>query len=151
MKPIDYKILSHLRKNAIKPIPRIAKETGVPPSTIYEKIKRQYTEIIKKHITLLDFHALNFHTIVHFAISCNDGEKLEIKNYLLAHPRINSLHRINFGWDYLAEGVFRNFAEAEDFKTLIKKRFSPRMLECFNVVEELKKEEFLSQPEHFLE
>jgi len=149
MKSIDHEIISHLRMDARKPIPVISKEVGAPSSTIYEKIKRQYKGLFKRHVTLVNFQNLGYHTIVHFAISCKEGDRLELKRYLLDEPRINTLHRVNFGWDYLAEGIFKNFAEAEDFKTLLRGKFSPKTLECFNVVEELKKEQFLTKPEHF--
>ena len=149
MKEVDYKIIAHLRRAARKPIPLISKDVGIPSSTIYEKIKRQYKGVFKKHITLVNFQDLGYHTIMHFAINCKEGYGLELGKYLLEHPRINTLHRISFGWDYLAEGIFRNLAEAEDFKALIKEKFNPKIIECFNVIEELKKEEFLSKPEHF--
>ena len=149
MKQVDHRIIAQFRRDSRKPVPLISKEEGVPPSTIYEKIKRQYKGFFKAHISLVDFHAFGFHTIVHFAISCRETDKQELRRFLQEAPRINTLRRVNYGWDFLAEGIFRNLAEAEDFKSLIKGRFNPKMLECFNEVEELKKESFLTKPEHF--
>jgi len=149
MKPVDHRIIAQLRKNARKPIPKISKEEAVPPSTIYEKLKRQYKGLFKGYITLMNFQNLGYNTIMHFAISCNETNKADVKKYLLEHPRINTLYRLSFDWDYLAEGIFKNLEEAEDFKTITLDRFNPIKLECFNMVAELKKEEFLSKPEHF--
>lgn len=149
MKKNDYNIIAVMRDNARKSIPLLSRELGIPASTVYEKIKKQYKGLFKKYITLVNFQKLGYHTIINFAISCTENTREELTNYLIENSRINTLHRLNFGWDILAEGIFRNFAEAEDFKMLIKKRFKPIKLECFNVVEELKKEEFLTRLEHF--
>jgi DNA-binding Lrp family transcriptional regulator len=151
VKPIDYEIIAHIRNDTRRPIPAIAKATGVPPSTIYEKMRRQYKDVFKKHIALLNFHELGYHSVVHFAISCRENDRQELRSFLMEHPRINSLHRVNFGWDFLAEGIFKDLGEAEDFKTLLKARFCPRQLECFSVVEELKKESFLTSAKHINE
>jgi DNA-binding Lrp family transcriptional regulator len=151
MKPIDYELIAHIRSDARMPIPAIAKATGIPSSTIYEKMKRQFKGVFKKHIALLNFNELGYHSVVHFAISCRESDRQELKSFLMEHPRINSLHRVNFGWDFLAEGIFKDLGEAEDFKTLLRGRFSPRQMECFSVVEELKKESFLTSAKHINE
>ena len=148
MKAIDFEILAHIRRDAGKPVPKISKETGIPNSTIYEKINRQFRHIVKRRAALVDFSKLGFHSIVMFAISCREGTREEVRQFLIEHPRINTLHRINFGWDFLAEGIFRNLGEAEDFKAHLKEAFSPSAIEGFSVVEELKREQFLTSAEH---
>ncbi|MBW2988117.1 hypothetical protein DRJ48_02240 [Candidatus Woesearchaeota archaeon] len=148
LKGVDYEIIAHLRKDARKPVPLISKDVGIPCSTIYEKIKRQYRGIFKRHTTLLNFHELGYHSTVHFAISCKNGTREELRRFLMEHPNINTLHRVNFGWDFVAEAVFHNLGEAEDFKQLLVERFNPTHIESFNVVEELKRESFLTHPSH---
>jgi DNA-binding Lrp family transcriptional regulator len=148
MKEIDYKILAHIRNDAGKPVPKISKETGIPNSTIYEKVNRQFKKLVKRRTALLDFSNLGFHSIVHFALRCREGNKDEVRKFLIEHPRINSLHRVNFGWDFLAEGIFRNIGEAEDFRLEIEQKFSPYAMERFSVVEELKREQFLTDSKH---
>ncbi len=150
MKPADAKILSFLRRDARTRVPSIASTLSIPQSTVYEKLKKKLSRYIKKHVAILEFHKLGYHALVYITISCQYNHKKELQRYLTKHPNVNTLHKLNFGWDFIAECIFKDYAMVEDFKQELSQRFNTMQIETFNVVEELKKEAFLTEPEHII-
>lgn len=145
----DVKILCHLRNNARKKITEIADETGICATTIYDRVRGHEKKLFKKYVALLDFSKLGFYSTTNFAIKCSDVDRDRLHKFLLEHPSVNTLHKINYGFDFLAEGVFRGMKESIKFADTLRKDYKIENMHIFNVVEELKKEELLSKPEHF--
>ena len=145
----DIKILCHLRTNARKKITEIAGETGICATTIYDRVRGHEKKLFRKYVALLDFSKLGFYSTTNFAIRCSERDRERLAKFLMEHPSINSLHRVNSGYDFLAEGVFRDIKESTKFAELLKKDYQIEAMHLFNVIEELKKEELLSKPEHF--
>ncbi|HIH38137.1 Lrp/AsnC family transcriptional regulator [Candidatus Woesearchaeota archaeon] len=144
----DALIISHLRKDGRIKVTKIAKSTGIPVTTIYDRIQRPARNVIKRHVTLLDFEKLGLHAHSNVAIKVDRSHLHELESYLLGHPNVNSLSRINHDFDFLAETVFRNIAESEEFIGSLQEKFPISMLQKFPVVNELKKEAFLTDPSH---
>ncbi len=145
----DLEIMAYLRKNARTKITSISKQTKIPVTTIYDKVRAQEKRFIKKHVTLLDFPKLGFLANAHIAIKVEKDSRDDLQKFLFEKTNINTLYKTNFGTDFLAEGVFRNVSEIQSFIEDIEERFHTNEIKVFNIVEELKKEEFLSKPEHF--
>jgi len=146
----DLLILSHLRKDARKSLVALSKETGIPASTIYDRVNAHEKDVIKKYTALLDFKKLGYHGRVYVAIRLNDFEKRkELLEFLLNQKCINSLYRINLDYHYMFEAVFESLGEAESFVHEIEEKFGIDETNIFSVVEDIKREEFLTKPEHF--
>lgn len=146
----DAQILFHLRNNARKKITHISKGMGVPVTTIYDRIRsHQKKGIVKKHVTLLDFSKLGYNTTALIAMRIDREKRSELRDYLSKHPNVNSLYRVDVEHDFLVEMVFENMAKLHDFTDDAQDKFQIEELKIFNVIEELKKEEFLTKPEHF--
>ncbi|MCX6707563.1 MAG: Lrp/AsnC family transcriptional regulator, partial [Candidatus Woesearchaeota archaeon] len=73
---------------------------------------------------------------------CRDS----LKSYLLKEPIINSVYRINNGYDFMIEAFFRNVNEVHEFVEGLE-RFRVKNPEEYYVLEEIKKEAFMSDPE----
>lgn len=145
----DVIIISHLRNDARKKISKISEQINIPITTVYDKVRAHEKRFVKKYVTLLDFSKLGFMSSAHLALKIEKNSRDALQKYLLEMPNINTLYRINFGCDFLAEGIFRNSAELQDFTELIEEKFHANEIHVFNTIEELKKEEFLSKKEHF--
>jgi DNA-binding Lrp family transcriptional regulator len=144
----DAEILSHFRNNARKKITFISRDLNIPATTIYDKLRVHEKKYVKKHSTLLDFPKLGLHTKAHISIKTDKNSKEALQNYLMQQPNINSLSRLGFGSDFMAEVVFRNIGELESFSNALESNYNIEQLQIFNVVEELKKEDFLTKIEH---
>ncbi|AJF61977.1 TPA: Lrp/AsnC family transcriptional regulator [Candidatus Woesearchaeota archaeon] len=147
MKSKDYRIISHLRKNARVPLTKLSRETSIPVSTIFDRIKANEENIIVRHTTLIDFSTLGFHTRAHILVKVSREFRAEAGNYLQKHPNINSVFRINNGFDYMFEAVFRSIVELEGFIEKLDQKFKIEEKETYYIVEDIKKEEFMAEPD----
>jgi DNA-binding Lrp family transcriptional regulator len=146
----DLKILSHLRKDARMPLTKMSKQTSIPVSTLFDRLKIQEDKFIVKHTSLIDFTKLGFFTRANITFKIDRGDKESFKDYLLKHPSVNSVYRINNGYDFMLEGVFKQIVDMEDFIEKIEERFNVLEKNSFYIIEDLKREAFLSDP-HMLE
>ncbi len=143
----DLVIMSYLRQDSRSPLTEISRKTGVPVSTIYEKIKRTGPGIITRNTCLVDFTKLGFHARANLALQASIALKKELLDFLVKHCNVNSVYKINNGYDYLAECVFPNIKELEDFVDNVEMRFKVRKCETYFIIEDIKRESFMSYPQ----
>ncbi|MCX6709483.1 MAG: Lrp/AsnC family transcriptional regulator [Candidatus Woesearchaeota archaeon] len=139
----DVLILSHLRKDSRKSIALISRETGIPISTIFDKIERLEKKIIKKYTTIIDFSKIGYNFRVNFMIKARDDKKENVKNLLLLHPNINTLLRINNGYDFYAELVFHDLSELDSFNEKLSQAGAKESI-SHHIIEDVKREGFLT-------
>ena len=102
----DLMLLASFRQDARMSLTDMSKKTRVPISTIFDKLKTYQKEFIKKHTTLVDFSKLGYNTRAKIAIKVKKEQKEDIKEYLSKNESINSIYKINNGFDFLIEGIF---------------------------------------------
>jgi DNA-binding Lrp family transcriptional regulator len=147
LKPTDLRIISFLRQNARESLTNISKKVKIPISTLYERLKSHEKSIITKHTTLLDFAKLGYMCRANIMLRTAREHREKLGSYLKAHPAINNLYKVNNGYDYLAEGVFTHIKDMEDFLEELEESFPLEEKKTFYLVEDLKREDFLSQDE----
>jgi Lrp/AsnC family transcriptional regulator, leucine-responsive regulatory protein len=143
----DLLIVSHLRDNGRQTLTNMSKKTKIPISTIYDKIKFHDGGMIKKHTCLIDFSKAGFTTraFVLFRVSRNSRDSL--RETLEKHHNVNTTCKINNNYDFLAEVVFRQIKEVEDFLEYLEDKFKIKARQVFYNIEDIKRESFLAQPE----
>jgi DNA-binding Lrp family transcriptional regulator len=140
----DLLIMSHFRHNARKNLTTISKETRIPVSTLFNKLKLFETGIIKRHTAMLDFSKLGFSAVAKIMIKTNKKSKIELGKYLKNNHQINSLFKITNGYDFIAEGIFKSIFELENFLETIDEKFKIIKKDVYYVIEDLKREEFMA-------
>lgn len=146
----DLIIISHLRQNSRESLTNMSKKTHIPVSTLYDKIKNHQHGLITKHTTLIDFGKLGFNTRAKIMIKVRKQDRKELKNYLMKCLNLNSVYKINNGFDFLIEAVFRNIREMEDFMEEMDEKFTIKSKQVFYIVDDLKREGFLSSPDNLV-
>ena len=140
----DFQILKHLRKNNRGTLTGISKSTGIPVTTVYDRIKMlDQNQIIKKSVCLLDFSKLGFHIKAHFALKVKERE--QFLEFISKQECLNSLYRINHGFDFLFEAIFKDMNETRAFSEFIEKNFTVLNRQFYYILEDLKQEEFLGK------
>jgi len=140
----DFQILKHLRKNNRGTLTSISKSTGIPVTTVYDRIKMlDQNQIIKKSVCLLDFSKLGFHIKAHFALKVKERE--QFLEFISKQECLNSLYRINHGFDFLFEAIFKDMNETRAFSEFIEKNFTVLNRQFYYILEDLKQEEFLGK------
>ncbi len=124
----------------------MSRKTNIPVSTIFDRLKANEDDLIIKHTTLINFEKLGFHTRANILIKVDRDNRLNLKDYLTKHKNVNSVFRINNNFDYMFEAIFKNIKELEDFLENIDVKFNIQNKEVFYIIEDIKKESFLSEP-----
>ncbi len=146
MKNSDLLIISCLRQDARMKLTDMSKVTKIPVSTLFDKIKIYEGGVIKKHTALVRFDKLGYQAKALIAFSTAPQNKQKLLELLDKNRNVNSLHKINNGWDYMAEVVFPGVKEVEEFIEKIEGMIRLKGRKVFYIIDEIKKESFLSNP-----
>ncbi len=138
----DLKLIRELRQDARQGPTKIAMKVGMSPSTVYEKA-RNHKQIISKYTCLLNYNEIDYLVRVFMIFKVDKELKDKSKDFLENNNNVNLLWKINSGFDFLIEGVFKNLAELENFREFIETEFKASKMSLFYLVEELKRESFV--------
>ena len=111
----DLKIISHLRQNARMPLTKMSKKTQIPVSTIFDRLKLNEDNLIIKHTSLLDFSKLGYNTRANIMLTVDREDKEALKEFLINNQSVNSVYKVNNGFDFMVEGIFKQIKDMEEF------------------------------------
>lgn len=140
-------VLSCLRENARIKLTTLSKKTGIPVSTIFDQMSDP-TSLMAKYTTLINFGRLGFNTRAQIIVKLAKEQRDQFKEFVLDHKSINSAYRINNGYDYLLEGIFRNLKELEEFLETMEEQYPLKTKQVYYIIDDLKREEFMSDPSY---
>ncbi|MBW2982911.1 hypothetical protein KY327_01255 [Candidatus Woesearchaeota archaeon] len=143
MKPKDLHLISCLRQNGRETITNLSKETHIPISTIFDKLKTYQDSLIQKVTCLIDTKKLGYDLKVQLFFKVRPDEKDKFKSFLKGNPHTNTLYSINNNYDFFVEAIFRNTSDLNEFYKETEKFAIEQRQEHF-VLEEVTKERFLS-------
>jgi DNA-binding Lrp family transcriptional regulator len=146
LKPKELQIVRHLRANARETLTHLSKKTGVPVSTLFDKLNQYRTNLIVRHTCLLDYTKLGFDLRVQLLIKI-PRERERFEKYIVEHYQVNCVFRINNGFDYLIEAIFKNMRDFTDFMQALDK-FPIKERKEFYVLQDLRREAFLTSDTH---
>lgn len=139
-------IAAFLRQNARIKLTQLSRKLGVPVSTLFDRVRTLPQLGVTRLSALLDFPRLGFTAQATMLLRAGQGKREPLRAFLLRAWPVNSLWRVNNGYDFLVECVFKNMRELEEFCERLEHAFGVRQKEVHYVVEELKREGFLSDP-----
>ena len=93
----------------------------------------------------MDFSLLGFNSRAKVILKVDKTDRVSIKNLLKMHRNINALHRINNGYDFMFEAIFRNMKDLEDFINNLEEQFNILEKHIYYVIDDIKEEDFLSR------
>ncbi len=137
----DLLILKHLRSNARKTLTSISKETSIPTSTVFDKLRVHEKGIIKKYTSIIDFPKLGYS--IRTKIMLETKNKDALLKFLLTSPYMNSLYQISGQFDLMADCIFRDMRELYSFLEELEK-LDVSKKEIHHVINEIRREDFLS-------
>ncbi len=137
-------ILSHFRENARKNLTRISRETKIPVSTIFDKMKKYEGDVVKRYTTLLDFSKLGYDVRVTLVLRVPKEKREEFEHFISRSESINSAFRINNGYDYSVELVLKNMREFHEFSEVLESKFKITSKQEYYILEDIKREAFLT-------
>ena len=145
MEKIDeLRIVAHLREDSRMSLTKMSKSTGIPVSTLFEKMKKNAGNIIKKNTCLIDFSKVGMNTRAKIALKTIPEQRNSLREFLEKNNNVNSLFKINNGYDYMLDVIFQNMKELEDFLEKLEQEFKIKSKHVFYVIEEIAQEKFLN-------
>ncbi len=145
MKYQDTLLVSLLRENSRMSLTEMSKVTKIPISTIYQKLKEFNNGLIRKNTALVDFSQMGFTVRARVLLKVKKTGLQQLKEHLLSHKSINELYKINNGYDFMAEFIFGTMKEMEEYLDMLGEKFDVEKEQVFYIVDELRREEFLSK------
>lgn len=145
-KQID--LLMQLRKDGRQPLTEISRKISMPVSTIFDRLKQNRHDMIKKFTCLLDFNKVGFSCRAHMVFRIRKDQRQEMQQHLLKHPNVNSVYKINNGYDFLVETVFKDLKDADDFIEKVDERFKVHEKNVYYIIEDIAREAFMTDPVH---
>ncbi len=137
----DRLLLHLLRKNGRITLKEMNKETGIPISTVHDRIRKIEKRGLVRHTSLLDFSKVG--SAIHVYLSFMKTEKdQEFLSFLETHERINSVFRVNSGFSYLLECIFPSMKDLRIFTENLES-FGAVDLSEHHVIEEIKREQYM--------
>jgi DNA-binding Lrp family transcriptional regulator len=143
----DVLLMTFFRKNARENLTQISRITRIPVSTIFDKLHSFEKELIHKHTTLINFKKLGFDIKIDMLFKISKESKEDFKEFLMGNEHINSLFRVNNGYDYMIEAIFRDMSDLQNFTEQLD-RFEIEARQELFILEDLKRECFLSEEIH---
>ena len=142
----DAILLAHLRKNSRATLTDISRETDIPVSTIFERLKGPLGKYVKKYTCILENSQTGFTARATIILKVDKEQKADIGQFLIKHQNVNTLYRINNGYDFLADVIFRQMIELEEFIELLETRFKVKHRDVYFIIDEVKQEGFMADP-----
>jgi DNA-binding Lrp family transcriptional regulator len=143
----DVLLMTYFRNNARENLTRISKMTSIPVSTIFDKLREYEKDIIKKHTTLVDFKKMGFDIKINILFKIGRDSREEFKQFLVTNENINSVFKVNNGFDFLVEAIFKDMNSMQRFTESIEKFQIEDKQEMF-ILEDIKREGFLADRMH---
>ena len=129
------------------PLTVLSRKTNIPVSTIFDRLKLNDGDLIIRHTCLLDFSKLGYNVRANVTFRVERDDKDSLREFLLKNSCVNSLYKINNGFDFLVECVFRQIKDMDSFIDDVDKRFRIIDKQSFFIIEDLKRESFMSDPD----
>jgi len=143
----DFQIIAYLRRNARMALTDMSRKTNIPVSTIFDRLKANEESFIVKHTCLLDFSKLGYMVRANISLKVERENRDALREFLMKSNCVNSLYKVSSSYDFLAECIFKQIKDLDSFIENVENRFKLQDKNTFFVIEDLKKEEFLSEPQ----
>ena len=101
---------------------------------------------ILRHTALVDFNKLGFTVRSHVSLRVERQDKSKLQNFLLKSVHVNSLYKINNGFDFLVEAIFKEIKELDEFIELLESKFNIIDHREHFIINDIKRESFLAEP-----
>src|SRR3989344_3249081 len=138
----ELKLLTHLRLNSREKLTEISKETHIPISTLFDMLNELQGTAIFRNTVLLNFSHLGYHTRAQIFLKVPSDKKDELRKHLSCHNNVNTVCKINNGWDFIAETVHKNIKELNEFLDILTQKFKVEQKEIHYLIEDVKREGF---------
>lgn len=135
-------MIAALRRNSRASLMDISKASGIPVSTVYDKLKRYERGVITKHTSLVDFQKIGYPIRTQILVKIRDEKRF--KEFIENHPYINSVFAIDGAYNYALDCIFKEMQSLYLFHRELEK-CAVEKKDAYFVLKEIKREDFLNK------
>lgn len=146
MKKTDIMLLSNLRQDGRMALTDLSRKAKLPISTLHERLKKHTQEKTIKPTILLNFQKIGYTTRAHILLSVEPTQKEQLYQHLKNHPNVNTLYRINNGWNLIMECIFKDMHAIENFLETLETNYQIKQKQIHYTLDEYKREQFMAEP-----
>ena len=147
IKQSDLALICNLRRDARATLTELSRKTRIPISTVFDKLRNYETRYILKHTALLDFNKFGFFARANVILKVSKKQTEKVRGFLTTHPNVNCLYKINNGFDFQVELIFKHLQELESFLDNLCERFIIKQKMVYYLLDEIKRESFMTNLE----
>ena len=140
----DLKILSAVRANGRETLTTISRDTGIPISLVFDRLKRMEESVIRRYSCSVDWERLGLNRRVLLLIRLPERLREQALARLANSHHINNLWRPDDKCGLAAEAMFLDLRQEERFIEALKKDFEDIDVSTHEVVDSPKWEGFLT-------
>lgn len=140
IKESDLKIMSALRNNSRQTLTKISKQTKIPVSTVYDRIKVHEKNAIKKHTSILDFPKIGYNIRLNILLKIKEKEKFN--DFVSNNENINSAFRLEGDFEFMIDCIFKEMNEMKRFMEKINE-FGIEKRQYHFITDEIIRENFM--------
>jgi DNA-binding Lrp family transcriptional regulator len=141
-------LLMQLRKDGRQSLTEISRKVNMPVSTIFDRVRSSKEDVIRRFTCLLDFSLVGFNCRAQMVFRIKKEDRARMQNHLLKHPNVNSVYKINNGYDFLVETVFKQLKDVDDFMEKVEEKFKILEKKVYYIIEDIAREVFLTDAVH---
>ncbi len=130
----DTQILTQLRRNAREKLVDISKTTGIPPSTIHERL-RLFKKQGLRMVSIFNYPRI--HTPIHCWFVIRTKHKQAMIEYLQNTPHTNNLLVVSTSADIIVECIFSTFKQQHE---LLEDLHKKGRVQVYPVIEDIGRE-----------
>lgn len=145
----EKQLLVALRKNGRARVSNVAKQHGVPTSTMTDALHRLEQEGLVRHTTDIDFEKIGFPVHILGTLQTSTPQRYNLREYLQSQQQVNTLHEINDGHDYYFEALFRNTKDKRDWVEALEQNCLITDKNIHEIIGTIHKDRFLTEEKHF--
>ena len=142
MKLKEKEIIKYLRKGKRVNISEIARELNLPISTVRDRIARIENRYVIKRSSILNYKSIGYVAHAMLAVKIGSEHKFVFLDFLKEQNCVNSIYRINTGFNFMIELIFKDHLKLLNWMEAIKAKF-PLEITSFQILKVEKKEGFV--------
>ena len=140
---LDKKILGALNNNARMSFRQVAKNLGISPATLHNKVKKlENSGVLKGYIPLIDTESIGYNLMAIIGLRVKQEKEIEVQEAISKLTQVGAIYEITGDWDLILICYFKG---RKDLTYFLKKRLPLSNIEraithlVLNVVKEEKR------------
>ena len=113
---LDRKILDVLNRDARMSFRRIAKELGISPTTLYDKVKKlEKSGVLKGYIPLIDAESIGYNLMAIIGLRVKQEKEINFQKAIADFPQVGAVYEVTGEWDLILVCYFKGRNDLTNF------------------------------------